>query len=142
MKLFQVNESRMIDLLPLLYYYYPYPIFPSSIHSYSSYSYSSLSFSHYPYTYIYIIGLGVAKQRKAIVDGLRDVVNDFSSHVQGSSAQEVMDLLLLTQYFDVMKEISKKPGTTGNSIFLPHGPNAIKALREDLKNSITTAKKN
>jgi len=35
----------------------------------------------------YLSGLGVAKQRKAIVDGLRDTVNDFSHDVEGSGAK-------------------------------------------------------
>lgn len=30
----------------------------------------------------YLSGLGVAKQRKAIVEGLRDTINTFSSHVR------------------------------------------------------------
>jgi regulator of protease activity HflC (stomatin/prohibitin superfamily) len=46
-------------------------------------------------------GEGVAKQRKAIVDGLRDSILDFSGGkegVQGTSPKDVIDLLLLTQY--------------------------------------------
>ena len=82
----------------------------------------------------YLSGLGVAKQRKAIIDGLRGVVNDFSSNVKGTTAQEVMDLLLLTQYFDMIKEISKKaPNSAPSTIFLPHGPKSVTQMREDLK---------
>ena len=44
-------------------------------------------------------------QRKAIVDGLRSSIVDFSDHVQGSSTKEVMDLLLLTQYFDMIRDV-------------------------------------
>jgi len=43
--------------------------------------------------------VGVAKQRKAIVDGLRDSIMDFSGNVPGTTPKDVMDLLLLTQYF-------------------------------------------
>jgi hypothetical protein len=39
----------------------------------------------------------VAKQRKAIVDGLRDSVVGFSGNVPGTTAKDVMDLMLLTQ---------------------------------------------
>eukprot|EP00977_Amphora_coffeiformis_P003867 scaffold768_cov166-Amphora_coffeaeformis.AAC.25 len=53
----------------------------------------------------YLSGVGVAKQRKAIVDGLRSSIVDFSDHVQGSSTKEVMDLLLLTQYFDMIRDV-------------------------------------
>lgn len=45
----------------------------------------------------YLSGVGVAKQRKAIVDGLKLSIVDFSDGVQGSSTKEVMDLLLLSQ---------------------------------------------
>ena len=51
----------------------------------------------------YLSGLGIARQRKAIVDGLRDTVNEFSQQVPGAGPNDVMDLLLMTQYFDIMK---------------------------------------
>ncbi|GMI46003.1 hypothetical protein TrCOL_g4246 [Triparma columacea] len=44
-------------------------------------------------------GKGVARQRQAIVNGLKESVNDFKSDVKGTSATDVMDLLLLTQSF-------------------------------------------
>lgn len=83
----------------------------------------------------YLAGLGVARQRKAIVEGLKDVVTDFHTDISTSGVQDVMDLLLLTQYFDMMKEIARnsRGPNAGTSIFLPHGPNSVKALREDLR---------
>lgn len=83
----------------------------------------------------YLSGLGVAKQRKAIVDGLRETVNDFSSHVDGATANDVMELLLLTQYFDMLKDIGSSKGGAPNSLFLPHGPQSVRALRDELKSS-------
>lgn len=81
----------------------------------------------------YLAGLGVAKQRKAIVDGLKDTVVSFSANVEGAGPNDVMDLLLLTQYFDMMKDIGrKKAGAGGSSMFLPHGPKAVQTLRDDL----------
>lgn len=53
----------------------------------------------------YLSGVGVAKQRKAIVSGLQASVVDFSQHVDGSSTKEVMDLLLLNQYFDMIRDV-------------------------------------
>jgi len=41
--------------------------------------------------------VGVAKQRKAIVDGLRESIVGFSGNVPGTTPKDVMDLLLLTQ---------------------------------------------
>lgn len=65
-------------------------------------------------------GEGVAKQRKAIVDGLRDSILDFSGGdegVGGTTPKDVIDLLLLTQYFDMLKDIGSHPGTS--TVFLP-----------------------
>ena len=53
----------------------------------------------------YLAGLGIARQRQAIVDGLRDSVLAFSENVPGTSAKDVMDMVLVAQYFDTMKEI-------------------------------------
>merc|ERR1712086_1225911 len=53
----------------------------------------------------YLSGVGVAKQRKAIIDGLRSSVVDFSEGVKGASSKDVMDLLLLTQYFDCVRDV-------------------------------------
>mmetsp|Transcript_409 Transcript_409/g.566 ORF Transcript_409/g.566 Transcript_409/m.566 type:complete len:280 (-) Transcript_409:2139-2978(-) len=55
----------------------------------------------------YLSGVGVAKQRKAIVDGLKSSIVDFSDGVKGSSTKDVMDLLLLTQYFDMVKDVGQ-----------------------------------
>ena len=79
----------------------------------------------------YLSGLGVAKQRKALMEGLRETVSTFSSEVSDVSSKDVMDLLLITQYFDMIKEIGLK-NKSGASIFLPHGPSAVGQLREDL----------
>lgn len=66
----------------------------------------------------YLSGVGVAKQRKAIVDGLKDSIMDFSGNVPGTTAKDVMDLLLLTQYFDMLNMVGQNPSTT--SVFTPH----------------------
>nr|AHA84205.1 hypersensitive-induced response protein [Phaseolus vulgaris] len=44
----------------------------------------------------YLSGLGIARQRQAIVDGLRDSVLAFSENVPGTSAKDVMDMVLVT----------------------------------------------
>ncbi|XP_074274540.1 hypersensitive-induced response protein 1-like [Silene latifolia] len=48
----------------------------------------------------FLHGLGIARQRQAIVDGLRDSVLNFSDHVPGTTSKDVMDMVLVTQYFD------------------------------------------
>lgn len=83
----------------------------------------------------YLVGVGVAKQRKAIMDGLRGSVNEFAHQVQGAGAKDVMDLLLLTQYFDTLKDIGVRnagQNSSGKTLFLPHGPGAVAEMRRDL----------
>uniref|UniRef100_A0A7S2PFV8 Band 7 domain-containing protein n=1 Tax=Leptocylindrus danicus TaxID=163516 RepID=A0A7S2PFV8_9STRA len=53
----------------------------------------------------YLSGVGVAKQRKAIVDGLRTSIVDFSAGIDKASTKDVMDLLLLSQYFDCIRDV-------------------------------------
>jgi regulator of protease activity HflC (stomatin/prohibitin superfamily) len=54
-------------------------------------------------------GEGVAKQRQAIIQGLQASVEQFQTAVEGSTARDVMSMVLLTQYFDTLRDI----GTAG-----------------------------
>lgn len=63
-------------------------------------------------------GQGVADQRKAIIEGLRDSINHFGEAVQGVSVNEVMRLVLTTQYYDMLKEVGAN--NRSNTILLPH----------------------
>lgn len=42
----------------------------------------------------YLSGLGIARQRQVIVEGLRDSVLDFSVNVPGTTAKDVTDMVL------------------------------------------------
>lgn len=68
-------------------------------------------------------GLGVARQRKAIVEGLQSSVSEFSSEVDGATPKDVMDILLLSQYFDTLSTIG------ANQLFLEHDPATVAALQ-------------
>ncbi|KAK1432845.1 hypothetical protein QVD17_09747 [Tagetes erecta] len=85
----------------------------------------------------YLSGLGIARQRQAIVDGLRDSVLAFSENVPGTSAKEVMDMVLLTQYFDTMKDIGAS--SKSNAVFLPHGPGAVKDIASQIRDGLLQA---
>ena len=65
----------------------------------------------------HLSGKGVARQRKAIVDGLRDSISQFAGNVKGTTPKDVVDLLLITQYFDMLKDIGGKPGC--NTVYIP-----------------------
>lgn len=85
----------------------------------------------------YLIGVGVARQRKAIMDGLRASINEFTTEVNGAGPKDVMDLLLVTQYFDTLKDVGVRGAQNGpgKTLFLPHGPSAVTELRNELKGS-------
>ncbi len=67
-------------------------------------------------------GKGIAAERQAIIDGLRSSIENFRDSVPGATPEDVMALVLLTQYFDTLKDIGTKSGN--NTIFLPNSPGA------------------
>jgi regulator of protease activity HflC (stomatin/prohibitin superfamily) len=82
-------------------------------------------------------GKGIADQRKAIIDGLKVSVESFSSSIEGTKAQDVMNLVLMTQYLDTLKDI----GLSGksNTILIPHSPGGMGDISEQMRNAIITA---
>jgi regulator of protease activity HflC (stomatin/prohibitin superfamily) len=82
-------------------------------------------------------GKGIADQRRAIVDGLRESVDDFQKAVPGATPQDVMNLVLMTQYFDTLKEIGQASAT--NTILIPHSPGALADVAAQIRNAMITA---
>ncbi|KAF4680092.1 HIR complex subunit [Perkinsus olseni] len=64
----------------------------------------------------FLQGQGVARQRKAIVDGLRESVGDFQEAIHEMSAKDVLELVLVTQYFDTLKEVGSS--SKANTVFV------------------------
>jgi regulator of protease activity HflC (stomatin/prohibitin superfamily) len=83
-----------------------------------------------------LAGKGVADQRRAIVDGLRDSVGEFQKTVNGATPQDVMNLILLTQYFDTMKDIGAQSKST--TVFMPHSPGHVGDLTSQLQGAFIT----
>ncbi len=81
-------------------------------------------------------GEGIANQRKAIIAGLKDSVEDFAKAVQGATPQDVMQLVLMTQYFDTLKEIAANDHS--NTVLIPHTPNTLSDLIGQIRNAIVT----
>ncbi len=80
-------------------------------------------------------GQGIANQRKAIIDGLRESVEAFKASVEGTTAKDVMVLVLLTQYFDTLKEIGASAHS--NTIMMPHSPGGMADFFEQVRNAVT-----
>lgn len=82
-------------------------------------------------------GQGIANQRKAIIEGLKESVENFSSAVDGVNSQDVMNLVMMTQYFDTLKEL----GLSGknSTILIPHSPSGMSDISEQMRNAMITA---
>ena len=81
-------------------------------------------------------GKGIADQRRAIVEGLRESVGEFQRTIEGTTASDVMNLILMTQYFDTLKDLGNASNT--NTILIPHSPGAVGDLATQLRDAVIT----
>ena len=94
----------------------------------------------------YLIGVGVARERREVVRGMRDTVS--SKRNNGVSTKTAMDLLLLTQYYSVLEDLrgcskDKKSATGGDecvedttsstTLLLTHMPDTVSNLTETVR---------
>jgi regulator of protease activity HflC (stomatin/prohibitin superfamily) len=84
-------------------------------------------------------GQGIANQRKAIIEGLQVSIEQFQRVVEGASAREVMQLVMVTQYFDTLKSIGESDKTS--TLFLAHSPAAVKEVSDQILESMLVANK-
>lgn len=67
-------------------------------------------------------GEGIANERKAIVDGLRESLEHFTQSIPGTTPADVMQIILMTQYFDTLSKMGKDGAKV---VFLPHSPGSL-----------------
>lgn len=84
-------------------------------------------------------GQGIANQRRAIIEGLQSSVEQFKKAVEGASAMEVMQLVLVTQYFDTLKSIGESDKTS--TLFLPHSPSSVREVSDQIMNAMLVAER-
>jgi len=84
-------------------------------------------------------GQGIANQRKAIIEGLQVSIEQFQKVVDGASSKDVMQLVMVTQYFDTLKSIGESDRT--NTLFLAHAPGAVKEVSEQILQSMLVAER-
>ncbi len=84
-------------------------------------------------------GQGIANQRRAIIEGLQVSVEQFQKAVEGASSRDVMQLVLVTQYFDTLKSIGESDKT--NTLFLAHSPSAVKEVSDQILESMLVAQR-
>jgi regulator of protease activity HflC (stomatin/prohibitin superfamily) len=86
-------------------------------------------------------GVGLAEQRKAIVAGLQQSIEQFQEGVQGLSSEDVMSLLLINQYFDTLKEVAA--ASSSSTLFIQHS-GGLEQVAAQMMNGIihSSGKKN
>jgi regulator of protease activity HflC (stomatin/prohibitin superfamily) len=62
-------------------------------------------------------GQGIARQRAAIIEGLRDSITSGTN--ENLSADKVSELLLITQYFETLRDVAATG--SANAVFVPSG---------------------
>jgi len=84
-------------------------------------------------------GQGIANQRKAIIEGLQGSIDQFKKAVEDATTSEVMQLVMVTQYFDTIKSIGESDKT--NTLFLSHAPGAVRDISDQILQSMLTAER-
>merc|ERR1712072_323917 len=80
----------------------------------------------------FLQGQGVARQRTAIVEGLKHAVGGDKS----MDPKTVQELLLITQYFDTLEKLSCGNATT---VFMPHSVGNLANIADDIRNGTMQA---
>ncbi len=84
-------------------------------------------------------GEGIAQQRLEIVRGFKESVQDFQSSLQTVTHEEVMQFVLMTQYFDTIKDIGMH--SNSSSILIPHSPGGMKDFQDQIMQGTFLGKK-
>lgn len=84
-------------------------------------------------------GEGIAQQRLEIVRGFKESVEDFQKSLKSITHEEVMQFVLMTQYFDTLNSI----GANGknSSILIPHTPAAMADFQQQIINGTLVGNK-
>lgn len=82
-------------------------------------------------------GVGIAQQRKAIVDGLAESIAELKEANVGMSEEQIMSILLTNQYLDTLNTFAVKGNQT---LFLPNNPNGVDDIRTQVLSALKTDK--
>jgi len=94
---------------------------------------------------LYLNGIGVARERREIAKGMKDVAsNILDGHDEVICSKGVMDLLLLTQYMDVITDLGgarkRKSEESSTSLFVNHMPETVSQLSAQARKCFGTAR--
>ena len=80
-------------------------------------------------------GVGIAEQRKAIVDGLADSIKELKGANIELTEEQIMSILLTNQYLDTLNNFADSSGN--NTIFLPANPEGVESIRTQILSALT-----
>lgn len=75
-------------------------------------------------------GEGIAQQRLEIVRGFKESVEDFKRSLENVTHEEIMQFVLMTQYFDTIKDVGAN--SKNSSILMPHSPGGMKDFQDQI----------
>ena len=84
-------------------------------------------------------GEGIAQQRLEIIRGFKESVEDFQKALNSIDAQEIMQFVLMTQYFDTLNNIGSS--SKSNTLMIPHSPAAMNDFFQQIVAGTVMAKK-
>lgn len=83
-------------------------------------------------------GVGIAEQRKAIVDGLAQQITEIKKLGVALDEEQIMAILLTNQYLDTLNQFAAGGNST---IFLPSGAEGAESLRTQILSAIKAGSK-
>jgi len=80
-------------------------------------------------------GQGIARQRAAIIEGLKDSI----THGTGEtlSSEKVSELLLITQYFETLRDIGAQ--SKAQTVSVPAGVGGVSDIASQIRNGVLQA---
>ncbi|MGS7123261.1 SPFH domain-containing protein [Streptococcus pyogenes] len=80
-------------------------------------------------------GVGIAQQRKAIVDGLAETIQELKEANISLNEEQIMSILLTNQYLDTLNTFAAKGNQT---LFLPNTPSGVEDIRTQVLSALKT----
>jgi len=80
-------------------------------------------------------GQGIARQRAAIIEGLKDSITQGTG--QTLTSDKVSELLLITQYFETLRDIGAQ--SKAQTVFVPAGVGGVSDVASQIRNGVLQA---
>ncbi|WEV60905.1 SPFH domain-containing protein [Streptococcaceae bacterium ESL0729] len=82
-------------------------------------------------------GVGIAEQRRAIVDGLAASILEMKEANVNINEEQIMSILLTNQYLDTLNQFAEKGNST---VFLPASPEGVEDIRTQIMTALSAQK--